>query len=115
MSDESASAIEEMTSGIQSIAEVANKVMDQTNVITDKVSAGNNVLQTSLHQMESIQEGAQLELDIIRKLERESLEISVISKMITDISEQTNLLALNASIEAARAGEHGKGFCGSCR
>lgn len=110
MADESAAAIEEMTSGIQSIADVASKVMDQTNFITNKVNEGDVALKTSLSQMASIQEGTKFELDVIRKLEEESKEIGLISKMITDISEQTNLLALNASIEAARAGEAGKGF-----
>lgn len=110
MADDSATAIEELASGIQNISEAANNVMEQTNVITTKVNAGNNALQTALHQMLATQEGAQLELAVIRHLEKESVEIGLISKMITDISEQTNLLALNASIEAARAGEVGKGF-----
>lgn len=43
-------------------------------------------------------------------LEKSSLEIGEIVKMITSIAEQTNLLALNATIEAARAGDAGRGF-----
>lgn len=110
MALESTEAMEQMTVGIQNVAEVANNVAEKTDFITQKVNNGQDAVQLSISQMKEIQAGTVAELEVIRMLEKESVEISSISKIITDISDQTNLLALNASIEAARAGEVGKGF-----
>ncbi|MEG0260572.1 MAG: methyl-accepting chemotaxis protein [Lysinibacillus sp.] len=110
MAEESASAMEQMALGIQNVAEVASSVAANTEFIAEKITESNVAVKQSISRMNEIQEGTIVELDIIRKLEKESKEIGSISKIITDISEQTNLLALNASIEAARAGEAGKGF-----
>jgi PAS domain S-box-containing protein len=46
----------------------------------------------------------------MQEIKTQSIKISEIINLITDISDQTNMLSLNASIEAARAGEGGKGF-----
>ncbi|MER1958747.1 MAG: methyl-accepting chemotaxis protein [Solibacillus sp.] len=110
VAEESAGTMGQMAIGIQQVAEVAGTVSQHTEFIETKVRDGYNAVRHSIAQMNAIQSGTATEIDVIHKLKKESSEIGLISKMITDISDQTNLLALNASIEAARAGEAGKGF-----
>lgn len=110
MAEESSQSMEQMSQGIQNVAEVASTIVGNVDFIQQKMEEGKQAVQNSVNQMHSIQDGTEKELAIIQHLEKESLEIGQISKMITDIADQTNLLALNASIEAARAGEAGKGF-----
>ncbi len=110
MADESACSMEQMAQGVQQVAEAAGTVAGHTQQIEEQIRNGHRAVNESIEQMSAIQQGTETELEVIRKLEKESKEIGLISKMITDISDQTNLLALNASIEAARAGEAGKGF-----
>lgn len=73
-------------------------------------SSGQQDLNQTIEQMESITENADQTLSLIRTLNDKSEHIQDVTRVIEGIAEQTNLLALNAAIEAARAGEHGRGF-----
>lgn len=84
-----ASSIEEMGAGIKEIAE-------QTHVSTGIVKKAKALTKDAVTH--------------IQELEKSSLEIGDIVKVINNIASQTNLLALNATIEAARAGDAGRGF-----
>ncbi len=103
-------AVEEMAIGIQRIAEASTEVAESSISTTEEAEAGNEVINTTIRQMETINVSVNESVSVIGGLGDRSKEISQIIEVITGIASQTNLLALNAAIEAARAGEHGKGF-----
>ena len=102
--------------------------IDAISVCIDHISCNIEELTKSADNMKECNRSAELimnELIAISKESGEAIEdvrkqtdltnqsapqIRTATEIIAGISSQTNLLALNASIEAARAGEHGKGF-----
>ncbi|WP_349409206.1 methyl-accepting chemotaxis protein [Pseudalkalibacillus sp. SCS-8] len=108
--EQTAQIMDEMTVGIQRIAESASMVAEMSNKATEEVDDGKTFIQKARIQMESIDRVTDHVAAEIQDLSNQSKEINQIVNVITEIANQTNLLALNASIEAARAGEHGKGF-----
>ncbi|AOH54723.1 hypothetical protein ABE28_010210 [Peribacillus muralis] len=109
-SEESSRVIEEMTIGIQKIAEASSEVSEQTNHVSIQMSNGNKDLNELSEQILQVKDVMLQTSSEIKKLDVQANEIVNIVHLITGIAEQTNLLALNAAIESARAGEHGKGF-----
>jgi methyl-accepting chemotaxis protein len=110
VSEENAKAMEEMSIGVQRIAESSSIASDSSTHASEKADDGNQSIQRSIAQMHNIDENVKELSDIIESLNHKSEKIGQVLTLITEISSQTNLLALNASIEAARAGESGRGF-----
>ncbi|WEG19204.1 methyl-accepting chemotaxis protein (plasmid) [Alkalihalophilus pseudofirmus] len=108
--DKNSQAVDEIAIGVGRIAESSMSVAELTQQATLQAEEGNEALQNTISQMNSIDASVAESNTMIRSLSDRSKEITSILDVITGISEQTNLLALNAAIEAARAGEHGKGF-----
>jgi methyl-accepting chemotaxis protein len=102
--------MEEMSRGIQHIAEASGHASDIAMATSEGAKKGNEMLQAAVRRMESINGTVLKTADELTHLKQRSSEIGGIVNIITDIAVQTNLLSLNASIEAARAGEHGRGF-----
>ncbi|UTA47661.1 methyl-accepting chemotaxis protein [Simiduia sp. 21SJ11W-1] len=94
--EETASAMEELTTTVQQNAENASEATKLASGVMDRASNGGTVVKSAVQAMEDIN--------------RSSRKISDIIGVIDEIAFQTNLLALNAAVEAARAGEQGRGF-----
>ncbi|MEK5237741.1 methyl-accepting chemotaxis protein [Paenibacillus sp. FSL L8-0470] len=107
---ETSRAMEEMSSGIQKIAEAASSIVDSSTDTGADVLVGSRKIEQVSKQMNAIRESTQLSAELIGQLNGLNSEVSEMSSAISTIAVQTNLLSLNAGIEAARAGEHGKGF-----
>lgn len=102
--------VKEMSIGIQQIEKNAQNVSRTSTEALSIVENGEQAIQESIQQMQTINTSVADLGKIIHSLGERSEEINQIVNVISDIASQTNLLALNAAIEAARAGEHGKGF-----
>lgn len=90
------STVSDVSSRIETNADMAKEVSNISQQSTLKVIRGNEKIEELIEAMNEINSSAS--------------EIGNIIKAINDISNQTNMLSLNATIEAARAGELGKGF-----
>jgi methyl-accepting chemotaxis protein len=110
IAEEANKAMEEMSIGILKIAESTNRISDHSHQTNQQADQGAVMLQKLREQMEQM-------MDFIQKLDRsiavlndKSAKIGSVTENITSFANQTGILSLNASIEAARAGEHGRGF-----
>ena len=105
-----ASAIDQVATSIEYVANTANEVSEETvnaRVITNN---GNDAMKDVEKTVAELSNAFTHASDVIQEVEANSKSIGDVVDVINSIAEQTNLLALNAAIEAARAGEQGRGF-----
>ncbi|MFP1879321.1 methyl-accepting chemotaxis protein [Lonsdalea quercina] len=93
---QTAAAIEEITSAVHQSAETAANAIQLTDDATQAAQQGGDIMRQTVEMMSAINAASAKVVDIIA--------------VIDSIAFQTNILALNAAVEAARAGEQGKGF-----
>jgi methyl-accepting chemotaxis protein len=103
LSDVVASASEEASINVQSVAGATQQLTTSVSEISDRAQESSRIAGEAVRQAENA-DGR------IAELSRAATRIGDVVKFITGIAAQTNLLALNATIEAARAGEAGRGF-----
>ena len=108
--EQTASAMDEMSVSIQGVAGHAN---DATRVAEDAkqhATSGKTEVDSTIDAIGQMADGMDRAVDTAQKLANDSQQIGSVLDVIKGIADQTNLLALNAAIEAARAGEQGRGF-----
>jgi len=98
-----ASAADEASTGLQTVASAAEELTASIGEISRQVA------QSSRISGKAVDDAKRTDV-IVRALAEAAEKIGAVVGLITNIAGQTNLLALNATIEAARAGDAGKGF-----
>jgi methyl-accepting chemotaxis protein len=115
--DEQSNAASSMSAAVEqmavSISHVSNNAANAERVTNDSheySTKGAEIISKAVTEIGNIATAVTNSSSMIADLERRSVEIQGIARVINEIADQTNLLALNAAIEAARAGEQGRGF-----
>ncbi|MBY7896743.1 methyl-accepting chemotaxis protein [Vibrio fluvialis] len=108
--DQLATAMSEMSSTVQTVAEHAQNASSLTENASHQAGTGQQFVKQTIGKMSELSKDIAASAEAVNHVEERVVAIGSVVGTIQGISEQTNLLALNAAIEAARAGEAGRGF-----
>lgn len=105
-----ASAVEEMSVSIASVADNATQVASLSTESMERANKGQTSLNEMMGEIAQVETAVRMMAESVSAFVKSTQTITSMTQQVRDIAEQTNLLALNAAIEAARAGEQGRGF-----
>ena len=103
-------AVEEMSATANDVAQNGNETASFTQQTNEQALASKQQVAEATETVNRLVGEVEHTADKIGQIDRDTINITQVLKVIGDIADQTNLLALNAAIEAARAGEQGRGF-----
>lgn len=108
--DQAVTAINEMSSTAESVAQSASDTATFTQTANHNAVSAKLVVDDASTSVRSLVSEVESATAKVQAMQADAQRINDVLGVIGDIAGQTNLLALNAAIEAARAGEQGRGF-----
>ena len=108
--DQAVTAINEMSSTAESVAQSASDTAAYTQTANQNAVSSRLVVEDASRSVRALVSEVESATAKVQAMETDAKRINDVLGVIGDIAGQTNLLALNAAIEAARAGEQGRGF-----
>lgn len=108
--DQAVTAITEMSSTADTVAQSANETAGFTRDANDKAEQSRTVVAEASSSVLALVDEVESATARVQEMQQDAQRINDVLGVIGEIAGQTNLLALNAAIEAARAGEQGRGF-----
>lgn len=108
--EQTTAGMSEVKHSIDVTATTLDSLASESETLADKNDESLELLQDVQNLKEDVLQNTNVMNDKIQELAQLATEVGKIVESVQSIAEQTNLLALNATIEAARAGENGRGF-----
>ncbi|MDP3815166.1 MAG: methyl-accepting chemotaxis protein [Pseudomonas sp.] len=108
--DQAVTAITEMSSTADSVAQSATETASFTRTANDNAEKSKLVVAEASSSVLALVDEVARATERVQEMQQDAQRINDVLGVIGAIAGQTNLLALNAAIEAARAGEQGRGF-----
>ncbi|WP_299020165.1 methyl-accepting chemotaxis protein [uncultured Photobacterium sp.] len=108
--DQVVTAINEMSITAENVSANAAETSSHIHLTNDQAQESKVIVSNAVGSVSALIGDVESMAESICEMNRNSMDIADVLKVIGDIADQTNLLALNAAIEAARAGEQGRGF-----
>ncbi|MCL1063255.1 methyl-accepting chemotaxis protein [Shewanella benthica] len=103
-------AIEEMSATANDVARNGAETASFTQLTNNQTLESKAIVAQATDTVAQLVREVESTSSNIAEIDRDTINITQVLKVIGEIADQTNLLALNAAIEAARAGEQGRGF-----